>query len=162
MNKQEFAHDLADRCDFSKAEAGRVIDAVLETVTEALTDRDEVNLPGFGKFVAQKRRGREGTDPRNPDRKIHIAPGYVPKFKPGNALRRAVGDASSGDGQAASSTASPSRANASKAASPARASAPEAAPAEPHARTDGEAATSGGQAPRRESSDLGWRPLSER
>src|SRR4051794_21338154 len=60
MNKQEFANELAERCEFSKAEAGRVVDAVLDSVTEALTDRDEVNLPGFGKFVSQKRRGREG------------------------------------------------------------------------------------------------------
>lgn len=90
MNKQEFSDELAERCDLSKAAGGRVLDAILESVTEALSDRDEVALPGFGKFVAQKRRGREGTDPRNPDRTIKIAPGYVPKFRPGSRLREAV------------------------------------------------------------------------
>jgi DNA-binding protein HU-beta len=90
MNKQEFSDELAERCDLSKAAGGRVLDAILESVTEALADRDEVALPGFGKFAAQKRRGREGTDPRNPDRRIRIAPGYVPKFRPGSRLRDAV------------------------------------------------------------------------
>src|SRR5438045_106837 len=96
MNKQEFTEQLAERSDFSKAEAGRAVDAILETVTESLAERDEVSLPGFGKFVAQRRRGRDGSDPRHPDKKIRIPPAYVPKFRAGTALRRAVESSAAG------------------------------------------------------------------
>jgi len=151
MNKQEFANELAERCDFSKAEAGRAVDAMLDSVTEALTDRDEVNLPGFGKFVTQKRRGREGTDPRNPDRKIRIAPAYVAKFRPGSALRRAVGDAAPAEGASTRSRRSPSTATR-----------PELASAQSSAsRSDG-APTGVAESVRGGTSDLGWKPLSER
>jgi|tagenome__1003787_1003787.scaffolds.fasta_scaffold20785724_2 DNA-binding protein HU-beta len=90
MNKHEFAASLAERCDFSKAEASRALDGILGALTDALTDRDEVSFPGWGKFSAQHRRGREARDPRQPNRRIHVAPGYVPKFKPGANLRREV------------------------------------------------------------------------
>jgi len=92
MNKQEFTEALAQRLDSSKAEGGRVVDAILDTIIETLGDRDEVTLPGFGKFVAQKRRARDANDPQNPGRTIRISASYVPKFRPGNSLRRVVHD----------------------------------------------------------------------
>jgi len=93
VNKHEFAVNLAERCDFSKAEASRALDGILESLTDVLTDRDEVSFPGWGKFSVQYRRGREASDPRRPNRRIHVPPGYVPKFKPGSNLRRDVQDA---------------------------------------------------------------------
>ena len=92
MNKQEFTEALAQRLDSSKAEGGRVVDAILDTIVETLGDREEVTLPGFGKFVAQKRRARDANDPQNPGRTIRISAAYVPKFRPGNNLRRVVHD----------------------------------------------------------------------
>jgi len=82
LNKQDFIEDLALRCDFSKAEAGRALEAVLDSITEALQEGDEVALTGFGRFLTQKRKGRQGVDPRNPTRKIKIAAATVPKFPP--------------------------------------------------------------------------------
>jgi DNA-binding protein HU-beta len=111
MNKQEFIDRLAEQCDFSKAEGGRVLDAILETITETLGDRDEVALPGFGKFVTQRRRARDANDPRNPERTIRISASYVPKFRPGSNLKRVVHDSVPAQGgnaskrNAASSTA---------------------------------------------------------
>ena len=92
MNKQEFTEALAQRLDSSKAEGGRIVDAILDTIIETLGDREEVTLPGFGKFVAQKRRARDANDPQNPGRTIRISASYVPKFRPGNSLRRVVHD----------------------------------------------------------------------
>ena len=92
MNKQEFTAVLAQRLDSSKAEGGRVVDAILDTIIETLGDHEEVTLPGFGKFVAQKRRARDANDPQNPGRTIRISAAYVPKFRPGNSLRRVVHD----------------------------------------------------------------------
>src|SRR5690348_12039303 len=93
MNKGEFVVELAERCDLSKAEAGRTLDAILDSLTEAMADRDEVSLTGWGKFSAQRRKGREAHDPRDPSRTVHIGPGYVPKFKAGTVFKREIHDA---------------------------------------------------------------------
>jgi len=92
VNKGEFAVVIADRTELSKAAASRAVDGILETLTEAMAEHDEVSFAGWGKFSAQRRKGRDARDPRNPRRTIHIAPAYVPKFKAGAALRREIQD----------------------------------------------------------------------
>jgi DNA-binding protein HU-beta len=66
------------------------LDGILDTLTEAMVERDEVSFSGWGKFSAQRRKGREARDPRNPQRTIHVAPAYVPKFKAGSVLKREI------------------------------------------------------------------------
>lgn len=114
MNKQEFVENLAEQCDFSKAEAGRVLDAILDSLTEVMSDREEVSFSGFGKFYSQRRRARDGVNPQDPSQKIRIGAATVPRFRPGATLREAVlqsaadapATAVSGRGQSANSSAS--------------------------------------------------------
>jgi DNA-binding protein HU-beta len=90
VNKGDFATVLAERTELSKAEAHRALDGILSTLTEVMADHDEVSFSGWGKFSAQRRKGRDAHDPRNPQRTIHISPGYVPKFKAGSILKREI------------------------------------------------------------------------
>jgi DNA-binding protein HU-beta len=90
VNKGEFAEALAERTELSKAAASRALDGILDTLTEAMVERDEVSFSGWGKFSTQRRKGREAHDPRNPGRTIHVAPAYVPKFKAGSVLKREI------------------------------------------------------------------------
>ncbi|MFL5928374.1 MAG: HU family DNA-binding protein [Gaiellaceae bacterium] len=90
MNKGEFAEVLAERTELSKAAANRALDGILGTLTEAMVERDEVSFSGWGKFSAQRRKGRDAHDPRNPQRTIRVAPAYVPKFKAGSVLKREI------------------------------------------------------------------------
>ena len=92
VNKQEFIESLAEQCDFSKAEAGRVLDAILDSLTQAMADGEDVRFTGFGTFSSQRRRAREGVNPQDPSQKIRIRAAHVPKFKPGSALRAAASD----------------------------------------------------------------------
>ena len=117
MNKQEFIENMAERCDFSKAESGRALNAILDSLTDAMTDGEEVNFTGFGKFLSQRRRARQGVNPQDPSQKLRIRAANVPKFKPGAALREAASHApaeaggrgarrsASGDGTATAPTA---------------------------------------------------------
>jgi DNA-binding protein HU-beta len=108
VTKQEFVDNLAERCDLSKADAGRAVSAILDSLTEAMKDGEEISFTGFGKFMSQRRRAREGVNPQDPSQKIKIRAANVPKFRPGSALREAVaqlpgqngaaGRASSSDG----------------------------------------------------------------
>ena len=58
-------------------------------MTEALADKDKVQLVGFGTFETRSRVERTGRDPRtgNP---IKIPASNTPAFKAGKALKDAV------------------------------------------------------------------------
>ena len=90
MTKQEFVDKVADKTSMSRREAGQAVDAVLETIEEALKARDQVNFTGFGKFATSERKARMGVNPRNPGQKVHIPAATVPKFTAGSALKAAV------------------------------------------------------------------------
>ncbi|NLD14760.1 MAG: DNA-binding protein HU-beta [Gammaproteobacteria bacterium] len=89
MNKSELIEKVAAAADLPKAAAGRALDAVLETVTEALKEGDSVVLVGFGTFAVKERAARTGRNPQTGDT-IEIAAAKVPGFKPGKALKDAV------------------------------------------------------------------------
>jgi DNA-binding protein HU-beta len=90
VTKQEFVDAVAQRSGLSRREAGQAVDAVLDTITDALTKRDQINFTGFGKFATSERKARMGVNPRNPGQKVHIPAATVPKFTAGSALKQAV------------------------------------------------------------------------
>jgi len=90
MTKDELIDSVASKTDVSKKEAEKVINAVLETITNSLTDGQKVALTGFGTFDISKRAARTGVNPQNPGQKIQIPAMTVPKFKAGKSLKDAV------------------------------------------------------------------------
>ena len=58
---------VAEQCDLSKAAAGRVLEAMLDTLTEVMADGEEVSFTGFGKFFSQRRRARDAVNPQDPN-----------------------------------------------------------------------------------------------
>ena len=90
MTKQEFVDEVARRANLGKREAGDAVDAMLETITDALKKRDSINFTGFGKFATSDRKARMGVNPRNPSEKVHIPAATVPKFTAGSQLKASV------------------------------------------------------------------------
>jgi DNA-binding protein HU-beta len=90
LTKQEFIDRIAQRANMEKREAARAVDAFLDTITDALTQGEEVAFTGFGKFTTQKRAERQGVNPRNPGEKVTIPASTVPKFSAGSQLKSAV------------------------------------------------------------------------
>ena len=89
MNKAELVDAIADSADLSKAAASRALDAVINSVTDALKDGDQVSLVGFGTFTVKDRAARTGRNPQT-GQPIEIAAAKVPGFKAGKALKDAV------------------------------------------------------------------------
>jgi DNA-binding protein HU-beta len=89
MNKTELIEDVAERAGLSKADAARAVDAVVDSVSEALAKDDKVSLIGFGTFMVRERAAREGRNPKSGEI-IKIAAGKTPAFKAGKALKDAV------------------------------------------------------------------------
>ena len=90
MTKQEFVAEVAKRSQLTARDAGKAVDAFLETITDTLKSGGEVAFTGFGKFKTQQRAARTGVNPRNPTEKVDIPAARVPKFSAGSPLKSAV------------------------------------------------------------------------
>ncbi|MEX6631951.1 HU family DNA-binding protein [Hyphococcus lacteus] len=89
MNKNEFIDKVADTADMSKADAAKAVDAVFDSITQALKAGDDVRLVGFGTFSAAARKAREGRNPRTGET-IQIPASTQPKFSAGKGLKEAL------------------------------------------------------------------------
>ena len=85
MNRNELVDAVNSKIDMKKSEASKAVDAVFDSIAEALKTGDEVRLVGFGTFSVASRAASEGRNPRTG--KIHIAASKQAKFKPGKGLR---------------------------------------------------------------------------
>jgi len=89
MNKKQLAGRMAEKTDLSKAEAERIINVALNSISEALIKGEKVRLVGFGNFVVRKRKGRVGRNPQTGE-KITIGETKSPGFVPGINLKKAI------------------------------------------------------------------------
>jgi DNA-binding protein HU-beta len=89
VTKSEFVDQIAVRAGLSKKDAAGAVDAVLETIEDALKRDSDVVFSGFGKFSVSQRSAREGRNPAT-GATIQIAASRVPKFTAGAALKKAV------------------------------------------------------------------------
>ena len=89
MNKTDLINAVAKLTSLSKADAGRSVDAFIESVTKSLKKGDPVTLVGFGTFAVKKRAARKGRNPRT-GAEIKIAAAKVPGFRAGKSLKDAV------------------------------------------------------------------------
>jgi DNA-binding protein HU-beta len=88
VNKSELNDAIAASAALSKADAGRALDSVIDSVTGALKNGDQVSLVGFGTFSVKQRAARTGRNPRTGEA-IQIKASNVPGFKAGKALKDA-------------------------------------------------------------------------
>jgi len=89
MNKSELIDAMAESAELTKADAGRALDAFINTVTGALSSGDSVALVGFGTYSVKERAERKGRNPQT-GREITIQAAKVPSFKAGKSLKDAV------------------------------------------------------------------------
>ncbi len=89
MNKQEFIAAVAEKAGVALAEAGRIVNASLDVITQSLKAGEDIVLTGFGKFEARSRKARSGINPLT-KAPIQIAACRVPAFKAGKGLKDAI------------------------------------------------------------------------
>jgi DNA-binding protein HU-beta len=92
MNKTELRDTVAEASGLSAAQADKALNAVLDSITTALSSGDKVTLPGFGTFETRERAARQGRNPQTGET-IDIAASTAPAFKPGAQLKQAVSKA---------------------------------------------------------------------
>lgn len=89
MNKTELVAAMAEKSELSKKDAEKALNAFIGVTTDALKNKDSVQLIGFGTFTTAERAAREGRNPATGET-IKIKKSVTPKFKAGKALKDAV------------------------------------------------------------------------
>ena len=89
MNKTELIAAVAEKAGISKKDADSAVNAVMDTIVEAVAKQDKVQLVGFGTFEVRERAARQGRNPHTGET-IEIAAAKAPAFKPGKALKDAI------------------------------------------------------------------------
>ena len=88
MIKSELITKLAaENPHLTRADVERVVNTVLDRMTEALEDGGRVELRGFGAFSVRERPARAGRNPRTGET-VDVAAKSVPFFKSGKELRQ--------------------------------------------------------------------------
>jgi integration host factor subunit beta len=89
MTKAELVDNVADKVNLTKRQTEVIVNILFNSITEALSDGDKVELRGFGSFRIRDRNPREGRNPKTGDT-VHIPAKKVPFFKAGKELREMV------------------------------------------------------------------------
>jgi DNA-binding protein HU-beta len=89
INRTELINALSVKLGVSKAQAERVLNTFIDTITEQLVDGYEINITGFGSFKPVTRSSREGINPKT-RAKMKIAASKSVRFKVGKTLKEAV------------------------------------------------------------------------
>lgn len=86
MNRTDLISRIAEQTNFTKKQAGEVLDVTINTIMDAVKTGDDVQLVGFGTFTAAHSKAREGRNPRTGET-LHIPERKLPRFKAGKAFK---------------------------------------------------------------------------
>ena len=89
MNKMELITSMAQKSGLTKKDCETALNAWIASVEDAMKNREDVALIGFGKFEVKKRAARKGRNPQT-KKEIVIPETYVPVFKAGKGLKELV------------------------------------------------------------------------
>ena len=89
MNKQELVANVAEQASLTKKDAEKAVNAVFESIKNALSEGDRIQLIGFGTFETRERAARTGRNPQT-GKEIQIAASITPAFKAGKKLKDAL------------------------------------------------------------------------
>lgn len=92
MTKSELIDRLAQQqAHLSHKDVELAVRLLLERISQALTEKERIEIRGFGSFSLHQRPARTGRNPKTGD-PVRIPAKYVPHFKPGKELRERVND----------------------------------------------------------------------
>ena len=98
MIKSELVQKIAERNPhLYQRDVENIVNAILDTITEALARGDRVELRGFGAFSVKKRDARTGRNPRTGET-VSVSEKFIPVFKTGKEMRLRLNKGRGDDG----------------------------------------------------------------
>ena len=90
MIKSELVQAIAaENPHLYQRDVEHIVNAILDSITEALARGDRVELRGFGAFSVKNRPARTGRNPRTGAR-VQVEEKFVPFFKTGKEMRECL------------------------------------------------------------------------
>jgi DNA-binding protein HU-beta len=89
MNKGELVDKVAEKANVTKREAEAALNALTESIMEAVANDEKVTLVGFGTFEARQRQERTGRNPKTGET-MTIPASTFPAFSAGKAFKETV------------------------------------------------------------------------
>lgn len=89
MNKSELISQIAQKSGLPVNKSRDALDALLQSVGDALKKGDRVQLVGFGTFKVTERSAREGRNPKT-GQPMKIPASKTPSFTAGAELKKIV------------------------------------------------------------------------
>lgn len=86
MNKAELIEGLRQREGLSRRQATLIVDTLFDSLVEALSKGEDVQLSRFGTFFLKERAAREGRNPRTQER-ITVPATTTVGFRPSQQLK---------------------------------------------------------------------------
>jgi integration host factor subunit beta len=94
MIKSELVTKIAEQNPhLFQRDVENIVNAILDTIADALARGDRVELRGFGAFSVKKRDARTGRNPRT-GATVSVAEKVIPVFKTGKEMRQRLNGAS--------------------------------------------------------------------
>jgi integration host factor subunit beta len=89
MIKTDLIARVALKTKLSQKQTTLVVNTFLSSITDSLSEGNEVEIRGFGSFRIRQRNSRIGLNPKT-GRKVFIPAKKAPYFRPGKSLKIAV------------------------------------------------------------------------
>lgn len=89
MNKSELVETLSQKKNLTYKKAEQIVNLVFESMTQALVDRDRIEIRGFGSFMVKDYKSYMGRNPKSGEI-IKVDEKKLPFFKAGKGLRERV------------------------------------------------------------------------
>lgn len=89
MTRAELVEHVTRASNLSKKHAEIVVNTVFDSIIEALSSDDKIELRGFGSFRIRRRQSRVGRNPKTGER-VEVPAKRIPYFKPGKELKELI------------------------------------------------------------------------
>lgn len=89
MQKSDLVARLRAEMGYTEEEATRVVDAMMESMTETLSRGEKITLPGIGTMSVVDRNIKKAIDPQTGE-EVEVPPEKQIKFFPGKRLKDAL------------------------------------------------------------------------
>ena len=89
MTKSELIAGMAEKCNLSKADAERALNALVDLAKKTLKKEGRFALAGLGSFAVTTRKARKGRNPQTGE-VINIKESKAVRFRAGKSLKESL------------------------------------------------------------------------
>jgi len=89
MNKMDIINKLASDINVNQKIAKIAVDTIIDSVKNAITKNERVEIRGFGSFTLREYKAYKGRNPKSGET-VNVEPKKLPYFKVGKELKEMI------------------------------------------------------------------------